>query len=60
MIFSIVGGHLGTFCAQNESMTSSSPPLILVSGDEVVRRQLVHDIAQRFGADHAVAAVRIR
>jgi thioredoxin reductase (NADPH) len=57
MIFSIVGGHLGTFCAQNESMTSSSPPLILVvSGGEVIRQQLVHDIAHRFGADYTVAA----
>jgi thioredoxin reductase (NADPH) len=38
-------------------MTSSSPPLILVvSGNEVVRQQLVHDIAHRFGADYAVAA----
>ena len=57
MIFSTVGGHLRTSCAQNESMTSSSPPLILVvSGDEVVRQQLVHDIAHRFGADYTVAA----
>jgi thioredoxin reductase (NADPH) len=38
-------------------MTSSSPPLILVvSGDEVVRQQLVHDIVHRFGADYTVAA----
>ena len=38
-------------------MTSSSPPLILVvSGNEGVRQQLVHDIAHRFGADYALAA----
>ncbi len=37
-------------------MTSSSPPLILVvSGNETVRQQLVHDIAHRFRADYAVA-----
>ena len=43
--------------AQNEGMTSSSPPLILVvPGTEGVRQQLVHDIAHRFGADYALAA----
>jgi hypothetical protein len=56
MIFSKVGGHLGTVCAQNESMTSPPPLILVVSGDEVVRRQLVHDIAHRFGADYTVAA----
>jgi hypothetical protein len=34
------------------SMTGIAPPLILVvSGDEGVRQQLVHDIDRRFGAD---------
>ena len=56
MIFSMVGGHLGTSCAQNESMTSPPPLILVVSGDEVVRQQLVHDIAHRFGADYTVAA----
>ena len=38
-------------------MTSDPPPLILiVSGDQVVRQQLVHDIAHRFGADYTVQA----
>ena len=38
-------------------MTSDPPPLILVvSGDQVVRQQLVHDIAHRFGADYTVHA----
>ena len=36
-------------------MTGDPPPLILiVSGDEAVRQQLVHDIAHRFGADYTV------
>jgi thioredoxin reductase (NADPH) len=38
-------------------MTGAATPLILiVSGDEGVRQQLVHDIARRFGADYTVAA----
>ena len=38
-------------------MTSDPPPLILVvSGDQIVRQQLVHDIAHRFGADYTVHA----
>ena len=38
-------------------MTGSTTPLILVvSGDEGVRQQLVRDIARRFGADYWVAA----
>jgi len=38
-------------------MTGSATPLILVvSGDEAVRRQLVHDIAHRFDADYTVTA----
>jgi thioredoxin reductase (NADPH) len=38
-------------------MPRPTPPLILVvSGDEVVRQQLVHDIAHRFAADYTVAA----
>jgi thioredoxin reductase (NADPH) len=38
-------------------MTDRTPPLILVvSGDEDVRRQLGHDIARRFGADYAIKA----
>jgi thioredoxin reductase (NADPH) len=38
-------------------MTGSEPPLILVvSGDERVREQLVLDIARRFGADYIVTA----
>ena len=38
-------------------MTDTTTPLILVvSGDERVRQQLVHDIARRFGADYWVAA----
>ena len=38
-------------------MTGTTTPLILVvSGDEGVRQQLVRDIARRFGADYWVAA----
>ena len=38
-------------------MTGRATPLILVvSGDEAVRRQLVHDIAHRFDADYTVTA----
>jgi thioredoxin reductase (NADPH) len=37
-------------------MTSPPPLILVVSGNEVVRRQLVHDIAHRFGADYTVAA----
>ena len=37
-------------------MTRPPPLILVVSGDEVVRQQLVHDIAHRFGADYTVAA----
>jgi thioredoxin reductase (NADPH) len=38
-------------------MTGGTPPLILVvSGSEGVRQQLVHDIVRRFGADYAVTS----
>ena len=37
-------------------MGSTTPLILVVSGEEGVRQGLVHDIARRFGADYSVAA----